>query len=114
TTPTTASTLVGPTPTDPVAVAIQAIAARIAKSKSAAAGQLAAGLSSVAVTPDGSSRASAASSLLGQVVQWYQQGQLTTSEYVQATGILHAAGAPVAPPATVKRSGNGGGGGGGD
>jgi serine/threonine protein kinase len=114
TTATTAPTTAGPTQTDPVAIAIQAIAARVAKSKSAAAGELAAGLTSVAATPNGTSRASAASSLLSQTVQWYQQGQLTTSEYVEAAGILHAAGAPVAPPATVKHGGNGGGGGGGD
>jgi serine/threonine-protein kinase len=117
TTPTPGSTAPNattPTPTDPVAIAIQAIASHIARSKSAAAGQLAAGLSNVAATADGASRASAASSLLSQAVQWYQQGQLTVSEYVEATGILHAAGAPVAPPATVKRNGNGGGGGGSD
>jgi serine/threonine protein kinase len=111
-TATTAPPVVGPAPTDPVAIAIKAIAARLARSKSAAAGELAAGLNSVAATPEGASRVSAASSLVNQAVQWYQQGQLTASEYVQATGILHTAGAPLAPPATVKRSGDGGGGGG--
>ncbi len=114
TTATTAPPVVAPAPTDPVAIAIKAIAARMARSKSAAAGELAAGLNNVAATPEGASRVSAASSLVNQAVQWYQQGQLTASEYVQATGILHAAGAPIAPPATVKRTGNGGGGGGND
>ncbi len=116
--PTTAITTpatVGGGQSDPVAVALQAVARNLARSKSAAAGQLASGLSTVATIADPASRAAAASALLDQTVQWYQQGQLTSGEYATAGAVLHMAGAPQAPPPTVKHQGKpGGGGGGGD
>ncbi|MDQ6614065.1 MAG: serine/threonine protein kinase [Actinomycetota bacterium] len=107
---TTPPTVVGASRTDPVAVALLAVATRLAHSKSAAAGQLAAGLQNVA-TADPASRATAATSLLDQATQWYRQRQLTTSDYVVAGGVLGAAGAP---PATVAPRTTGGSGDGGD
>jgi hypothetical protein len=86
----------------------------LGQSRSAAASQLASGLTSVAAIPSSGGRSAAASSLLDQTVQWYRQGQLTAGEYAIAAAVLHRAGAPQAPPPAAKPHKPGGGGGGGD
>ncbi len=110
-TPTIASTVVTPR-ADPIATALAFIADRLANSSSPAAGQLAAGLKSVAAL-DPASRAGPAATLLNQAVKWFQDGSLSTTDYVTAAALLHQAGAPQAPPPTVKKKGNSGDGGGG-
>jgi serine/threonine-protein kinase len=109
----TTPTVVATGQTDPLAAALQTLVKRLAGSKSAAAGDLAAALSRVAALTDPAARAAAASSVLEQTVQWYQQGKLTMSEYVIAAALLHTVGAPQAPPPTVKHPTNAAGGGGG-
>jgi hypothetical protein len=109
--PTTTPSLVRPT--DPLGVALAAFARHLAHSKSAAASQLASALTQVAGTADPSARASAATALENQAIQWYQAGQLTSAEYAGAVALLQDVGAPPAPPPTVQQDGNAGGGGGG-
>jgi len=91
----------------PVGAALVAIARHVAGSSSAAAAQLASGLQQVASISNPASQASAASALLTQVEQWYQQGQLSYGDAVLAAGVLHEAGAPQVQ--LTPRTGNGNG-----
>ena len=100
-------------PNDGLGAALAAFARHLAHSKSAAGSQLATGLTQVAAVTDPSARASAATALENQAIQWYQGGQLTSAEYAAAVALLQQVGAPPAPPPTVQQNGNPGGGGGG-
>ncbi|HEX3424486.1 MAG TPA: serine/threonine-protein kinase [Acidimicrobiales bacterium] len=93
---TAAPTSVSTHPTDSTALALEAIANQLRGSDSAQASALAAGLDNVASIPAGSARTSAASALLTQATQWYQQGQLTYTDYIRAAAVLQQAGAPQA------------------
>jgi non-specific serine/threonine protein kinase/serine/threonine-protein kinase len=110
--PAEATTVVPPivgVQADPIATALEAIANRLATSTSAAAGQLAGGLDEVAAITDPASRKAAATSLLHQAVQWNSAGQLSTTDYIVAASVLHAAGAPVPPQPAKQKKGQGGG-----
>ncbi len=101
TTATTKATVATASRVDTAAAALRGIASTLGGSSSAAAPQLAAALNSVAASTDPAARAAAASSTLNQAVQWFQQGKLSTVDYVAAAAVLHLAGAPAAPPPTA-------------
>ena len=114
TTDTTTTTPPVPAASDPVAVALASIATHVAGSNSEAAPLLAAGLENVAQITDPAARAAAATNLLSQAEQWYEQGELSAGDFVLAEQVLEEAGAPPAtfPIGTHGHRGGGGGAGG--